>query len=310
MSFRRALTAGLGSFLCLSCGGTAVDTGDNESGSQEPRDEAPQKQPTNGFSSQELSKLEVGGIACGITIESTLACEDFTYDFGESVEQLAVSDFHGGIQTICALLESGKVRCVGGTDYALDPEERYVFISSSDLNLCGVTARGRIDCVAGSEPEGEFVSIATGSDYSCAIEVTGELLCFNSLGDGAGEEVDGAPAGRFSAVAVNEHQVGPACGILIKDGELVCWTPLEARANSLGHLYPPRGSFVEVAVGFSSACAVDASGQVTCFTRSPTEAETSITSPVNGIFSELSADGGSERYCALDEGKHSICWAL
>ena len=65
------------------------------------------------------------------------------------------------------------------------------------------------------QPGGPFISVGTGEDHYCAIDVNGSATCWGSNDLGPVE----APGGTFVSINAGDYTT---CGIR-PDGSLVCW---------------------------------------------------------------------------------------
>ena len=99
---------------------------------------------------------------------------------------------------------------------------------------------------------GEFVSVAMGLGFGCAVRADGELVCWGTAGDESLEP----PVGTFKVVAVAlEH----ACAVR-SDGGLVCWG-----GDGWADVVLPAGEFTAVSVAEVHACGIRAGGEVACW---------------------------------------------
>jgi hypothetical protein len=253
--------------------------------------------------------------ACGISREGLLVCQGDTYDFGEPVIDVTAGGLPGSLERVCVLLESGRVQCVGNDYLVLDPDADYTMISQSDLFLCGLRKDGGIDCETGPGPEGEFITLAVGHQIGCGITTDEELICFDPVhGTEEGPVIyENTPQGSFQAVAVDKHLAPHACAITT-DGVIVCFSP-EREDLVRSEL---DEEFQEIAVGDRTLCALTADGRVLCFREDPSQPSTTYDlddSPGGDLdeapgYSNLTADGGSDRYCALDADGLTVCWMV
>jgi hypothetical protein len=272
-------------------------------------------QATGSFDDEELTSVTISDVACGISAAGLLVCQDDTYDFGEPVIDVASGGLPGGFDRICVLLESGSIHCLEGPEALLDPDVTYTMISQSDLFVCGLREDGGIDCESGPGPEGEFVTVAIGHQIGCAITVDEALVCFDPIAttDEGAKVYENTPAGSFRAVAVEKHLHPHACAVTTSGG-LVCFDP------NKDYVTPYEGEeiFTDVAVGYGTLCALTTDGRIECFLEDPNqwtsiyEAENSPGGPLTEEpgYTGLTADGGSDRYCALNAEGLTVCWMV
>ena len=193
-------------------------------------------------------------------------------------DHTAVTISHG---QVCAIDGTGGITCPGLGDGPVGPfvdvGARYAefdvgFYSVDVFEACGRSDEGVVECVSLGDTYAGAVH-ATGpwyADYDaavdCGVRWDGSLECgvrFGELLDGAGVAVpdgdefvalDGYSDGGFDG---NGSPIGRICA-LDSAGVITCFGD--------GLLPdPPAGSFVQVAVGESHACALDADGDVQCW---------------------------------------------
>ena len=106
-----------------------------------------------------------------------------------------------------------------------------------------------------SKPEGSFIAMDAGDDYTCAITSVGAISCWGRSIHGQAD----APQGRYVDIATGaEH----ACGIAAA-GSIRCWG-----RNNHGQTDVPGGTnWTLAAAGGSHSCAVNEDGKVTCWGR-------------------------------------------
>jgi len=123
-----------------------------------------------------------------------------------------------GLNHTCGIQSSGKVACWGfGTDGA-DRPAFFSEISGGDDVTCGRTVSDRIDCwgsdavVASGEPEGEYLTVSTGTRHACALYTWGAPYCWGAT-DGE------APDMPLLAISAGEDHT---CGITTNK-TAICW---------------------------------------------------------------------------------------
>ena len=106
-----------------------------------------------------------------------------------------------------------------------------------------------------SRPQGSFIAMDAGDDYTCAITSTGSISCWGRSIHGQAD----APQGRYLDIATGaEH----GCGIAAA-GSIRCWG-----RNNHGQTDAPEGTNWKLAAaGGSHSCAVNEDGKVTCWGR-------------------------------------------
>ncbi len=190
------------------------------------------------------------------------------------------SSFALGGYFLCAIIGSGAVQCLGGDDYnsplrpvtdvAGNPLTGVVGVSNQFNHGCDVLDDGRLMCWGsnyygqlgnGSYAEygpplddflravqvtglDDVVQVATGTNFTCALDSSGQLYCWGDasggklgLGDGAGVEYDGRhmvlePAAVPDMDDIAEVALGNGHGCARRrSGQILCWG-----SNSMGQL--------------------------------------------------------------------------
>ena len=238
---------------------------------------------------------------------------------------------------ITAAAESSEEEAI-----AESPRE-FVAISVSDTHACAITSGSELICWGSNEdgqlnlPEGEYSSVATARDYTCAISTDGVLTCSGLLtlsdenehpwvsvhasiqfacavnSEGAGAcwprdtglhddtgQLDVPADQQFREIAGTTNTL--ACGITTSD-TIVCWGSWTGRAipGSIP-LDIPDGSFTDIAMGTIHACAVRTSGDLHCWGANPY----GQTDAPSGRFTTVSA--GWAHSCGLMTDGEMVCW--
>ena len=163
-------------------------------------------------------------VSCGIRVDGTIACWG-SNQHGDPPEGRFATLAAGG-QVSCGIRVGGGVECWGREGPArpvLDvPEEPLTVATASDSawwgHGCGLRPDGSVVCWGANghgetdPPEGRFVDVATGSNFSCGVRAGGTMECW-----GYGRAVD-PPGGQFTSVSLG-RQYG--CGVRV-DGTVEC----------------------------------------------------------------------------------------
>ena len=183
----------------------------------------------------------------------------------------------------------------------LTAEDEYVSIGGYAIDLVGV---GRT-----AAPEGLFVDVSVSEAQSCAVRVSGELVCWGGPATvGAGGYYPGEawkpPTGPFARVALSP-QGGCA---LRRVGTVACWRYREyGRPDLLPFEGPFLGELVDMRAVTGSGvlgCGVRADAKLVCwgddvwFRRDMPE----------GRFVRLVGRDGAGQWCALDVAGQVACW--
>ena len=138
-------------------------------------------------------------------------------------------------------------------------------------------------------PEGLFISLDSGGDYSCAVREDSQVRCWGDSSHGKAS----APTTVSTAVATGfEH----SC-LIATDGALECWG-----GTGEYDITPPEGHYEQVVAGYGFSCALNLLGQVDCWggdfhgESSPPEVEM------------LRISAGSTSSCGIEEDLSLNCW--
>ena len=172
---------------------------------------------------------------CGIRVDGTVQCWGGYVGVGmEGDPGLPYAEFpfpgrrftalSGGHEFACAIDVDRSLACTLLYGYVIDdwvgfvPEGEFVSVSSGSI-ACGVRVDGTLGCLdlgGFVVPEGEFVSVAVAYHEICAVRVGGQVMCFGEEDD---DEQSSPPEGVFAAVAASSAFF---CGLRV-DGDVVCW---------------------------------------------------------------------------------------
>jgi hypothetical protein len=139
----------------------------------------------------------------------------------------------------------------------------------------------------------EYAEVDTGAGALCCLTLSGTVLC------GGGSDPPEPPvAGTFTQFSV--WRIGCA---VAESGELACWPRDEDDAAEVELASgAPSGSFRQVSVADSYACALDEIGGVVCWG----DDEHGAASPPEGEFESITA--GPRHACGLRPGGSVECW--
>ena len=152
-------------------------------------------------------------------------------------------DFHIG--------EDQDSDLVPGVPSTSAPSDEYTGERGPDILGPGEYSRGTLDA-----PEGEFVSVSAGDDYSCGLRVGGAMVCW---GDGIWGQAE-ALAGEFVAVSAG---VARSCAVHA-GGTVECWG-MDRNMDEEGLTYAPPGEFVDVSTSSWHSCGLRADGTAECW---------------------------------------------
>ena len=153
----------------------------------------------------------------------------------------------------------------------------------------------RSPSAAGASAEGQGTAFGAGTfsaggTHSCAIRGDGALACW---GDDSKGQLDGIPAGTFTAVSAGgaQHLRDPG------RRPLVCWGD-----DAKGQLTGSAGTFTAVSAGGAHTCAIRVGGTLVCW-GDDSKGQDAVR---GGEFTSVSA--GGTHSCAIRENGHLACW--
>ena len=230
---------------------------------------------------------------------------------------LRFSAMAAGLSHSCAIARGGSVWCWGANDHGqlgdrttaqhsmparVAANRSFTAITVGAAHSCGLDDSGSAWCwgsneqgqlgVFGSEAtaesatplavawRGRFAAIAAGWNFTCALEISGRVMCWGDGGNGqlgdAGTSDRRAPGWvstdrTFTSIAAGS---GHACGVT-SQGDVYCWG--RNTGGQLGdgtrtdHATPVRVKstehFVAIAAGAVHTCALTAGGEAFCWGR-------------------------------------------
>jgi hypothetical protein len=210
--------------------------------------------------------------------------------------------------TACGLREDGVLDCFGTATKVGVPKKRFLDVAMSAWVTCGITSAG-VECwgedVEGASVAGEFVQVATSSEYTCVIDAGGGLRCWAPL---PGDVPLPVPEGTFRRVAVagtEDYGTKPHFSALRTDGSIVTWM-VDPTAGAITRSVNLPGPFKDVSVGHDVTCAVSVEGGVSCW-------DPYITADVVDMLVVESGDAervvvGFNQRCVLRTDGSVSCW--
>lgn len=152
---------------------------------------------------------------------------------------------------------------------------------------------------------GKVKKIALASRFGCAILEDKTVKCWGS-GRIANDGKSVSDAKPTSVVGVDDAEELVASGAIAcaRGGKgISCWG---ADDKTIGT--PPKGSFKQIAAGFTHACALDAAGAVTCWGGGDWGKAGMFAKPA--IAGALQVVAGDRHACVLTKGRTVSCWGL
>jgi hypothetical protein len=204
-----------------------------------------------------------------------------------------------GVQSTCALVGDGTVKCWGRNDFGqLGNGETAVITPSTATRVTGL---------------GQVVSLAAGYFHFCALTADGLVSCWG-LGANLGQDQASPDSGTALRVPHLDQVAMIAAGndntcALRRDGTVSCWGRGQA-ATAVGIT-----DATSVAVGEESSCAVLASGSVKCWgwngygqLGDGTKRDAVMPVPVVGVNDAAVLALGRPFSCALRKNFGVTCW--
>lgn len=141
------------------------------------------------------------------------------------------------------------------------PDEHFRRVAAGGRHSCAIRSDFKLRCWgpvnAGVPPEGQWVDVAVGNGFGCAIDTAGAAACWSAA---PMPEIVPPPGVRFSRIAARNERV---CAVEEGGGAVRCWgKPFRWNAWTFE---PPSGAFVDVSVGTNHACARKANGDAACW---------------------------------------------
>jgi len=135
-----------------------------------------------------------------------------------------------------------------------------------------------------------FPHTAAGQDHTCSVQMDGSYACFGS--DAAGQL--SGPDESFWKL-----EAGPdfTCGIRFADTSVQCWGASDENQD-----ITPLGSYIDLAVGESHACAVRANAELVFWGSAYDWGD----APPSGVAMEVTA--GDDYCCAMMDAGELACW--
>jgi hypothetical protein len=242
---------------------------------------------TSGLPPQAIAGTSLG--TCGLDSMGRIHCWGLSPK-SWTIPQGTFASLHGSVEAVCALRSDATAACfaqpLGIVDLSFVPQQR------------------------------AFAQLALGLGAACWTDETGSPSC----AWGTPPYALPAPNGeRFRRISVG---VQFACGIRQDNGGILCWgSPGSVEACSFapqaGQLDAPSGSFVEIASGTYSSCAVRDDGSVACWGAGKSTDDPNVmfcggplnfgqSKPPPGSFRSVAV--GSNHACGVHTNGMVECW--
>lgn len=226
-----------------------------------------------------------------------------------SVAPLGVRSVDMGAGHLCVVAHDFKAYCLGGIG-----SDGFGALGDGAPDSSGAGFTGPLVQVSGGL---QVSSVAAGTDFSCAIAISGETYCWGlndvgQLGDGTFTDSD-APVLITPSLQLREiwARNNIACGISVA-GKLMCWGDGQNTPHELV-LGSSSAAARTVSPGQESGCAIDPLGEVYCWDNLlpgfPTSAtRVSDPSPDAAVEGVLGAAMGLYHSCLTTTSGKTQCW--
>jgi len=195
--------------------------------------------------------------ACAINTEGRISCWGCQPgDGGFLPPEGRFSSLAMGLDHLCAIrADDDSIACSGSISGGI-PDGAFASIVSARHASCailrGETSKANVRCWGANDnglatpPEVSAVRLVNGVQHFCAIQPTGDLVCWGLSSSGQTD----APAGTF-------RMASGTCGIR-DDQTIECW-------GALKESDVPGGCFDQLSAGSTHACGIRADGHVVCW---------------------------------------------
>jgi hypothetical protein len=226
----------------------------------------------------------------------------------------------------CAIDLAGNLQCWGvgpdtGAAWPAMPAGPFVSVIGESF-VCARRGTGELACLLPPDtneslsflPTGPFASVAGHGFELCGLDASGSATCYVPMRQPT------AYPGSFEQVSVGDDF---RCGITESDQSIQCWGsdhgPYHCTGNTaVGQLMAPSGTFVQVASGGLTSCAIRSDGTLACWGAgtlqqdppdldcgaNPTHYGQAL--PPSGTFKQVSV--GSYHACAVRTDGTLACW--
>jgi alpha-tubulin suppressor-like RCC1 family protein len=175
-------------------------------------------------------------------------------------------DISGTNDTVCALFQSGRVRCWG-----------------TNGTMLGATTASNVAAtpIAGLE---DAVNISVGDSTACAVRATGTVVCWGSAPAGGGSSA--VPVVVSGVTNATQVSAGPHTCVRTADGTVLCWGTNSSGEFGIGNT--SAASTPQQMLGVTDAQSVAACGEATCVLRKGGQVSCTGSDKENGQASSAS----------------------
>ncbi|KAG1328183.1 serine/threonine-protein kinase-like protein CCR4 [Cocos nucifera] len=144
---------------------------------------------------------------------------------------LGFTEIAVGRDFVCGLLNCGSIKCFGNDSdiVGTEPPGNFGSVAAGSRHACAITTDGKLTCWGAGAPKVNesttgILSMALGANRTCLLRADGTVLCW-------GEEPR-LPADIAAEQFISIEAKGDAvCGILAKNFSVVCWGSENFRQN-------------------------------------------------------------------------------
>jgi alpha-tubulin suppressor-like RCC1 family protein len=152
---------------------------------------------------------------------------------------------------------------------------------------------------------GKVRKVALASQFGCALLENKSVKCWGTgrIGNDGQPRAAAKPMPVTGLDGVEELEASGTLVCARTASNVTCWG---ADAKTIGT--PPKGSFTQVSVGFTHACALDQAGTVTCWGQGDWSEKGSFAHPDIKGATEVAT--GDRHACVLMKDKTIKCWGM
>jgi alpha-tubulin suppressor-like RCC1 family protein len=201
-------------------------------------------------------------------------------------------DIDCGDFTTCATGGDGLARCWGR-----DKEGEL-----GDGQAKGKAGRAKHGVVPGI---GKVKKVALASQFGCAILEDGTVKCWGTgrIANDGSSAIDAKPTTVANVDGAEELVASGAIACARGSKGITCWGTDEKTIGT-----PPKGTFTQIAAGFTHACALATGGSVTCWGQADWGGKGAFAKPpVTGAIQVVTGD---RHACVLTKGHAVQCWGM
>jgi alpha-tubulin suppressor-like RCC1 family protein len=248
----------------------------------------------------------VGQACCGTVVPGNCAMGAACNASTNQCQADKAIDISGTEDTVCALFQSGRVRCWGTNGTMLG--------ASGGSNVAAPPIAGLEDAV----------NISVGYHVACAVRATGAVVCWGSELPGGGSSA--LPVVVPNITTAMQVSAGKHSCARTRDSKMLCWGDNSHGELGVGTTNTTATSTPQEMLGVTDAVSARACGEATCVLHSGGQASCTGVANQNGLSTDASTlsdipglaaaaslscqtFGGNQGYfCAVTQTGTLICW--